>query len=213
MVFLSAIIVSPDLWLSFLARLNPEDQRNKNCPSAFACLAGACFIFTFIYLYLFWRISTVGSGKSTLVSAIAGEILNASGTIDYHGSVIYLPQTAWVFSGTIKENILFGQVYEESKYERIIDVCALKEDFERLPDGDQTVVGERGEVLSGGQQARVSLARAVYADGDVYLLDDPLSTVDVKVGQHIFIKRIIDLLGDKIVLFASHQQQLMENAD
>ena len=155
----------------------------------------------------------VGSGKSTLLSAIAGEISNASGTIDYQGSVIYLPQTAWVFSGTIKENILFGQPFEESKYERIIDVCALKEDFQRLPDGDQTVVGERGEVLSGGQQARVSLARAVYADGDLYLLDDPLSAVDVKVGQHIFNKCIKDLLGDKIVLFASHQQQHMENAD
>ena len=155
----------------------------------------------------------VGSGKSTLLSAIAGEISNASGTIDYEGSVIYLPQTSWVFSGTIKENILFGQHLEESKYERIIDVCALKEDFQRLPDGDQTVVGERGEVLSGGQQARVSLARAVYADGDIYLLDDPLSAVDVKVGQHIFNKCIKDLLGDKIVLFASHQQQHMENAD
>ena len=155
----------------------------------------------------------VGSGKSTLLSAIAGEISNASGTIDYQGSVIYLPQTAWVFSGTIKENILFGQLYEESKYGRIIDVCALKEDFQRLPDGDQTVVGERGEVLSGGQQARVSLARAVYAEGDIYLLDDPLSAVDFKVGQHIFNKCIKDLLGDKIVLFASHQQQHMENAD
>ena len=155
----------------------------------------------------------VGSGKSTLLSAIAGEISNASGTIDYQGSVIYLPQTAWVFSGTIKENILFGQPFEESKYERIIDVCALKEDFQRLPDGDQTVVGERGEVLSGGQQARVGLARAVYADGDIYLLDDPLSAVDVKVGQHIFNKCIKDLLGDKIVLFSSHQQQHMVNAD
>ena len=155
----------------------------------------------------------VGSGKSTLLSAIAGEISNASGTIDYQGSVIYLPQTAWVFSGTIKENILFGQPFEESKYERIIDVCALKEDFKRLPGGDQTVVGERGEVLSGGQQARVSLARAVYADGDIYLLDDPLSAVDFKVGQHIFNKCIKDLLGDKVVVFASHQQQHMENAD
>ena len=155
----------------------------------------------------------VGSGKSTLLSAIAGEVLNTSGTIDYQGSVIYLPQTAWVFSGTIKENILFGQPLEESKFERIIDVCALKEDFQRLPDGDQTVVGERGEVLSGGQQARVSLARAVYSDGDIYLLDDSLSAVDFKVGQHIFNKCIKDLLGHKIVLFASHQQQHMENAD
>ncbi|PFX22990.1 Multidrug resistance-associated protein 4 [Stylophora pistillata] len=94
----------------------------------------------------------VGSGKSTLLSAIAGEISGTSGTVFYRGSVIYLPQTAWVFSGTIKENILFGQPYEEFRYERIIDVCALKEDFQRLPDGDQTVVGEHGEVLSGGQQ-------------------------------------------------------------
>ena len=155
----------------------------------------------------------VGSGKSTLLSAIAGEIWNTSGTIDYQGSVIYLPQTAWVFSGTIKENILFGQPYKESKYERIIDVCALKEDFQRLPDGDQTVVGERGEVLSGGQQAKVSLARAVYADGDIYLLDDPLNAVDFKVGQHIFNKCIKDLLGNKIVLFASHQQKHIENAE
>ena len=155
----------------------------------------------------------VGSGKSTLLSAIAGEISNTSGMISYRGKVIYLPQTAWVFSGTIKENILFGQPFEESKYERIIDVCTLKEDFRRLPGGDQTVVGERGEILSGGQQARVSLARAVYADGDIYLLDDPLSAVDFKVGQHIFNKCIKDLLGDKIVLFASHQQQHMENAD
>ena len=115
--------------------------------------------------------------------------------------------------GNDKRNILFGQPFEESKYDRIIEVCALREDFQRLPGGDQIVVGERGEVLSGGQQARVSLARAVYADGDIYLLDDPLSAVDVKVGQHIFNKCIKDLLGDKIVLFASHQQQHMENAD
>ena len=96
----------------------------------------------------------VGSGKSTLLSAIAGEISNASGTIDYQGSVIYLPQTAWVFSGTIKENILFGQPYEESKNKRIINVCVLKEDFQRLPDGDQTVFGERGEVLSGDNRRK-----------------------------------------------------------
>ena len=112
--------------------------------------------------------------------------------IDYQSSVIYnyLPHTAWVFSGTMIENILFGHLYEESKYGRIIDVCALKEDFQRLPDGDQTVVGERGEVLSGGQQARVSLARAVYAEGDIYLLDDPLSAVDLKVGKHVLNKCI-----------------------
>ena len=155
----------------------------------------------------------VGSGKSTLLSAIAGEISETSGMITYHGTLIYLPQTAWVFSGTIRENILFGQSYEEPKYSRIIEVCALTEDIQRFPDGDQTVVGERGEVLSGGQQARVSLARAVYADGDLYLLDDPLSAVDFKVGQHIFDKCIKDLLGEKTRLVTSHQEQHMKDAD
>ena len=152
----------------------------------------------------------VGSGKSTLLSAIAGEISDMSGTISHQGRLIYLPQTAWVFSGTIRENILFGQPYKEHEYTRIIEACALTEDIERFPDGDQTVVGERGEVLSGGQQARVSLARAVYADGDLYLLDDPLSAVDFKVGQHIFDKCIKDLLGD---LLTSHQEQHMKDAD
>ena len=155
----------------------------------------------------------VGSGKSTLLSAIAGEISDTSGTITFQGRLIYLPQTAWVFSGTIRENILFGQPYKEHEYTRIIEACALAEDIQRFPDGDQTVVGERGEVLSGGQQARVSLARAVYADGDLYFLDDPLSAVDFKVGQHIYDKCIKDLLGDKTRLLTSHQEQHMKDAD
>ena len=154
----------------------------------------------------------VGSGKSTLLSAIAGEISDTDGTIAFQGRLIYLPQTAWVFSGTIKENILFGQPYEEHKYARIVEACALTEDIQRCPNGDQTVVGERGEVLSGGQQARVSLARAVYADGDLYLLDDPLSAVDFKVGQHIFDKCIKDILGEKTRLLTSHQEQHMKDA-
>ena len=137
------------------------------------------------------------SGKSTLLSAIAGEICEVSGTITFQGSFVYLPQTPWIFSGTIRENILFGQPHDETKYTRVIEACALTEDIHRFPDYDQTVVGERGEVLSGGQQARVSLARAVYADADLYLLDDPLSAVDFKVGQHIFETCIKDLLGDK----------------
>ena len=155
----------------------------------------------------------VGSGKSTLLSAIAGEISDTGGTITFQGRLIYLPQTAWVFSGTIRENILFGKPYEEHKYARIIEACALTEDIQRFPDGDQTVVGERGEVLSGGQQTRVSLARAVYADGDFYLLDDPLSAVDFKVGQHIYDKCIKDLMGDKTRLLTSHQEQHMKDAD
>ena len=140
----------------------------------------------------------VGSGKSTLLSAIAGEIYDVSGKITFQGSFVYVPQTAWIFSGTIRENILFGQPHDETKYTRVIEACALTEDIQRFPDYDQTIVGERGEVLSGGQKARVSLARAVYADADLYLLDDPLSAVDFKVGQHIFKTCINDLLGEKM---------------
>ena len=155
----------------------------------------------------------MGSGKSTLLSAIAGEISDASGTITFPGTLVYVPQTPWIFSGTIRENILFGQPYDEPKYNRVIEACALTEDIQRFPDYDQTVVGERGEVLSGGQQARVSLARAVYADADLYLLDDPLSAVDFKVGQHIFETCIKDLLGDKTRVLTSHQEQHMKEAD
>ena len=155
----------------------------------------------------------VGSGKSTLLSAIAGEISEVSGTITFPGSFVYVPQTPWIFSGTIRENILFGQPHDETKYTRVIEACALTEDIQRFPDYDQTVVGERGEVLSGGQQARVSLARAVYADADLYLLDDPLSAVDFKVGQHIFKTCINDLLGEKIRVLTSHQENHMKEAD
>ena len=155
----------------------------------------------------------VGSGKSTLLSAIAGEISEVSGTITFPGTLVYVPQTAWIFSGTIRENILFGQPYDETKYSRVIEACALTEDIQRFPDYDQTVVGERGEVLSGGQQARVGLARAVYADADLYLLDDPLSAVDFKVSQHIFKTCIIDLLGEKTRVLTSHHEQHMKEAD
>ena len=155
----------------------------------------------------------VGSGKSTLLSAIAGEICEVSGTITFQGSFVYLPQTPWIFSGTIRENILFGQAYDQPKYTRVIEACALTEDIQRFPDYDQTVVGERGEVLSGGQQARVSLARAVYADADLYLLDDPLSAVDFKVGQHIFKSCVNDLLGEKMRVLTSHQENQMKEAD
>lgn len=155
----------------------------------------------------------VGSGKSTLLSAIAGEISITSGNIACKGTLVYVPQTAWVFSGTIRENVLFGKPYDEPKYTRVMDVCALTEDIKRLPEYDQTVVGERGEVLSGGQRARVSLARAVYSDADIYLLDDPLSAVDLKVGKHIFENCIKEFLGDKTRVLVSHQEQHMKEAD
>ena len=155
----------------------------------------------------------VGSGKSTLLSAIAGEISDISGTVTSQGALVYVPQIAWVFSGTIRENILFGQPYNEDKYNSVLNSCALIKDIQQFPDYDQTVVGECGAVLSGGQRARVSLARAVYADADIYLLDDPLSAVDFKVGQHIFKQCIEGLLGDKTRLLICHEEQYMKKAD
>ena len=155
----------------------------------------------------------VGSGKSTLLATIAGERTSKKLAISCRGTIIYVPQIAWLFSGTIRENILFGEPYEESKYSRVIQACALGDDIQQFPDGDKAVVGERGVALSGGQRARVSLARAVYADADLYLLDDPLSALDFNVGRHIFTNCIKGLLGQKTRLIASHHEQLMREAD
>ena len=155
----------------------------------------------------------VGSGKSTLLASIVKEIELSSGKINYTGSIAYVSQCAWVFSGTIQENILFGNAYDERKFARVVEACALKEDLKRLPNGVLTFVGERGVVLSGGQRARVSLARAVYANADIYLLDDPLSAVDVKVGEHIFNHCVRQLLRDKITVMASYNENHMKIAD
>lgn len=155
----------------------------------------------------------VGSGKSTLLSTIAGEVDVSSGMVMYPGRLAYVPQVPWVFSGTIKENILFGEPYHHDWYTRVIEACALKEDIEQFPDGDETTVGERGAVFSGGQKARVSLARAVYSYSDVYLLDDPLSSVDQKVAEQIFDKCICGLLSNKIRVVVSNNQKHFAEAD
>ena len=155
----------------------------------------------------------VGSGKSSVLSAINQEVAISEGNIFCPGTIAYVSQTPWVFPGTIRENILFGEDYDEKRFKTVVEVCALQRDMDIFPDGDQTIVGERGVVLSGGQQARISLARAVYADADVYLLDDPLSAVDANVGEHIFQKCICELLSTKTRLFVTHQMSYMKMAD
>lgn len=155
----------------------------------------------------------VGGGKSTLLAAIAGEVVKTSGNIVCPGSVAYMPQSAWVFSGTLRENVLFGEPYEEKKYAEVLNACALVQDINRFPSGDLTFVGEHGVVLSGGQLARVNLARAVYAEADVYLLDDPLSAVDVKVGKHILEQCICKLLRDKIKILVTYAENGLKAAD
>ncbi|NXW90001.1 MRP3 protein, partial [Alopecoenas beccarii] len=132
----------------------------------------------------------VGCGKSSLVSALLGEMEKLEGEVAVKGSVAYVPQQAWIQNATLKDNILFGQAPNDQKYQNVLEACALKTDLEVLPGGDQTEIGEKGINLSGGQRQRVSLARAVYSNSDIYLLDDPLSAVDSHVAKHIFDKVI-----------------------
>ncbi|XP_015778089.1 PREDICTED: multidrug resistance-associated protein 4-like [Acropora digitifera] len=155
----------------------------------------------------------VGSGKSTLLAAIAGQVVKSSGTVTCCGTLAYVPQSSWVFAGTLRDNVLFGELFDEEKYREVIEACALTEDIDRFPNSDFSFVGEHGVALSGGQRARVSLARAVYANADVYLLDDPLSAVDAKVGDHIFRQCVCKLLRDKIVLLGSYAEMNMKAAD
>lgn len=131
-------------------------------------------------------VGTVGSGKSSLVSAFLGEMDKITGRVNTKGSVAYVPQQAWIQNATLQDNIVFGGSIDHASYQRVIEACALKPDLAMLPAGDQTEIGEKGINLSGGQKQRVSLARAVYNNADVYFLDDPLSAVDSHVGRHIF---------------------------
>ncbi|KAJ8673709.1 hypothetical protein QAD02_004971 [Eretmocerus hayati] len=131
-------------------------------------------------------VGTVGSGKSSLVSAFLGEMEKLSGRVNTRGSIAYVSQQAWIQNATLQDNILFGKSLDKALYHRVIEACALSPDLKMLPAGDQTEIGEKGINLSGGQKQRVSLARAVYNNSDVYFLDDPLSAVDSHVGKHIF---------------------------
>ncbi|XP_036912753.1 ATP-binding cassette sub-family C member 3 isoform X4 [Sturnira hondurensis] len=131
-------------------------------------------------------VGPVGCGKSSLVSALLGEMEKLEGKVYVKGSVAYVPQQAWIQNGTLQENVLFGRTLDPSRYQRALEACALLPDLEVLPGRDKTEIGEKGINLSGGQRQRVSLARAVYSDADIFLLDDPLSAVDPHVAKHIF---------------------------
>ncbi|XP_055086826.1 ATP-binding cassette sub-family C member 4-like isoform X2 [Periophthalmus magnuspinnatus] len=158
-------------------------------------------------------IGPVGAGKSSLLSAILGELSQNSGLIKVRGDLSYTSQLPWILPGTIRSNILFGKEFDSQKYNRIVRACALKRDMDLMQDGDLTVVGDRGTNLSGGQKARVSLARAVYQDADIYLLDDPLSAVDAEVGRYLFEECICGLLKKKPRILVTHQLQYLKAAD
>ncbi|XP_015900330.3 ABC transporter C family member 3-like isoform X2 [Ziziphus jujuba] len=152
---------------------------------------------------------SVGSGKSSLLSCILGEIPKISGTIILCGTKAYVAQSPWIQSGKIEENILFGKEMDRDRYERVLEACSLKKDLEILSFGDQTVIGERGINLSGGQKQRIQIARALYHDADIYLFDDPFSAVDTHTGSHLFKECLLGLLSSKTVFYVTHQVEFL----
>ncbi|XP_034882734.1 canalicular multispecific organic anion transporter 2 [Mirounga leonina] len=160
-------------------------------------------------------VGPVGCGKSSLVSALLGEMEKLEGTVCVKGSVAYVPQQAWIQNCTLQENVLFGRALDPRRYQRALEACALLADLEMLPGGDQTEIGEKGINLSGGQRQRVSLARAVYSEADVFLLDDPLSAVDSHVAKHIF-DRVIGpegVLAGKTRVLVTHSISFLPQMD
>eukprot|EP00261_Vitis_vinifera_P014118 XP_003631374.1 PREDICTED: ABC transporter C family member 10 [Vitis vinifera] len=155
----------------------------------------------------------VGSGKSTLLAAILGEVPHVNGIVRVYGKIAYVSQTAWIPTGTIRENILFGSAMDPYRYREAIEKCALVKDLEMLPFGDLTEIGERGVNLSGGQKQRVQLARALYQDADVYLLDDPFSAVDAHTATSLFNEYVMGALSTKTVILVTHQVDLLPAFD
>eukprot|EP01063_Lacrimia_lanifica_P027522 TRINITY_DN3875_c0_g1_i1.p1 TRINITY_DN3875_c0_g1~~TRINITY_DN3875_c0_g1_i1.p1 ORF type:complete len:1364 (+),score=450.81 TRINITY_DN3875_c0_g1_i1:40-4131(+) len=160
----------------------------------------------------------VGSGKTSLLALLSGELPITNGSDDKSAVEVLCPPTlaaqeAWILSGTARENILFGREYDAARYAAVVDACCLQSDFEQFAHGDATPIGERGITLSGGQRARLSLARACYEGGGIYLLDDPLSAVDAEVGRRIFEKCICGLLAGTTRVLVTHQHQYLPSCD
>uniref|UniRef100_A0A6Q2ZBV3 ATP-binding cassette, sub-family C (CFTR/MRP), member 12 n=1 Tax=Esox lucius TaxID=8010 RepID=A0A6Q2ZBV3_ESOLU len=155
----------------------------------------------------------VGSGKTSLISSILEQMHLQHGSVTVDGSFAYVSQQAWIFHGTVRDNILMGDTFDQARYNEVIGACSLIPDLAILPYGDQTEIGERGLNLSGGQKQRISLARAVYSDKDIFLLDDPLSAVDAHVGKHIFEECIKKTLKGKSIILVTHQLQYLEFCD
>uniref|UniRef100_A0A8C3WJS4 ABC-type glutathione-S-conjugate transporter n=1 Tax=Catagonus wagneri TaxID=51154 RepID=A0A8C3WJS4_9CETA len=160
-------------------------------------------------------VGPVGCGKSSLVSALLGEMEKLEGKVYMKGSVAYVPQQAWIQNCTLQENVLFGQALDPKRYQQALEACALLADLEVLPGGDQTEIGEKGINLSGGQRQRISLARAVYSNADIFLLDDPLSAVDAHVAKHIFDQVIgpEGVLAGKTRLLVTHGISFLPQTD
>ncbi|XP_070558782.1 ATP-binding cassette sub-family C member 9-like [Ptychodera flava] len=168
--------------------------------------------------FLVMVVGLVGSGKSSLLSAILGEMTTTSGMVQFNrkkNSVSYVPQKPWIQNATLRDNILFGEIFDQKRYSAVIAACALQPDIDILPAGDMTEIGERGINLSGGQKQRVSMARAMYRKTDTLLLDDPISALDVHVGSHLIEHGIVDMLvrEGRTVILVTHQLQYLHLAN
>jgi ABC-type multidrug transport system fused ATPase/permease subunit len=158
-------------------------------------------------------IGSVGSGKSSLLSALAGEMRQDGGQMTIGASRAFCPQYSWIQNTTVQNNILFGKEMDKAWYETVVQACALKQDLAMLPGGDQTEIGERGITLSGGQRQRLNIARAIYFDSDIVIMDDPLSAVDAHVGRHIFENAICGVLRNKCRVLATHRHDILPRCD
>ncbi|KAL1611029.1 ATP-binding cassette transporter yor1 [Nothophoma quercina] len=158
-------------------------------------------------------IGGVGSGKSSLLAALAGDMRKTSGEVVMGASRAFCPQYAWIQNATVRENIVFGKEFKQKWYDQVIDACALRPDLDMLPVGDATEIGERGITVSGGQKQRMNIARAIYFDADIVLMDDPLSAVDAHVGRHIMDNAICGLLKNKCRILATHQLHVLNRCD
>ncbi|KAF1331594.1 Atp-binding protein, partial [Globisporangium splendens] len=151
----------------------------------------------------------VGAGKSSLCYALLGEMEKMAGCVAVRGRVAYYSQQPWIQNMTIRDNILFGKAYDHQRYQKVLDSCGLLPDLAQLPGGDATEIGQKGVNLSGGQQARLCLARACYSDADVFILDSPLAAVDAVVQSEVFSKCICGLLQDKTILLVTHSPEII----
>eukprot|EP00042_Codosiga_hollandica_P057927 m.865823 g.865823 ORF g.865823 m.865823 type:complete len:1554 (-) comp59720_c0_seq9:185-4846(-) len=160
-------------------------------------------------------VGTIGCGKSSLLSAVLGHMNKIHGRVSRIGNVAYVAQQAWIQNATLQDNVLFERAFDADVYAKVVHACALEADLQSLPAGDMTEIGEKGINLSGGQKQRVSLARAVYQDASLYLLDDPLSAVDSHVAKHLFDNVIGNsgLLKNKTRILVTHQLSILEEVD
>jgi len=159
------------------------------------------------------KLFNTGLMQSSLLHSLLGELKIVSGSCGVQGNISYASQEPWIFAGNIRQNILFGRPFNGSRYEEVTSAAALLDDFKQLPHGDLTILGDRGVSLSGGQKARVNLARALYQSADIYLLDDPLSAVDSRVSRHLFKKCIKEALEGRLRILVTHQHQYLPQAD